>query len=409
MSDASPPTSPAGAQARRAYRAGAEVARAALRRTAPGDAEALDEVGPDDVIVVRGDYDHAELVLGVLGIPHTLVGPEDLGARTLRPDQLVVVNCPGHLPPRALPALRDFVAAGGMLFTTDWALRHVIEPAFPGTVAYNGRPTGDEVVRIEVADRDDPLVAGVVDAGDDPQWWLEGSSYPVRVLGDEVRVLITSAELGRRYGEPAVVVRFPHGDGEVLHMTSHYYLQRTETRTRRHAAPAMAYAFEKDLAVADELVEGLTLGEVESATTSARLFANVVAARKRRATARSGKGGTGQAVFVYGTLMPGHVHHPAIEPYVSTRRLARVRGRLYDTGRGFPAAVFGGDDGEVEGWLLRLRPGAVGRALAVLDRIEGSLYAPVTVSTTDGETAIAYEWRGEVAGLRPLAGRWEGE
>ena len=33
------------------------------------------------------------------------------------------------------------VHAGGTLVTTDWALRHVIEPAFPGVLAYNERPT----------------------------------------------------------------------------------------------------------------------------------------------------------------------------------------------------------------------------------------------------------------------------
>lgn len=402
MSDATPSSEPA--SRRRAYRAGAEVARAAMRREAPGDAEALDAVTADDILVVPGDYDHAEDVLKVLGVPHTVVAADELGGRRLRPDQLLVVNCPGYLPDRTLPAIRDFVAAGGMLFTTDWALRHVVQRAFPGTVAHNDRTTGDEVVRIEVADRDDPLLAGVLGDGDDPQWWLEGSSYPIRVLDPTVRVLITSAELGERHGEPAVVVRFGCGDGEVLHMISHYYLQRTETRTRRHAAPAISYAFERDVEIDPALVQGLVLADLESATTSARFMFNVVAKRKQSARAGAGE----RAVFVYGTLMPGHVRYPAIEPYVGGARLARVRGRLYDTGRGFPAAVFDGE-AEVEGWLLTLKPGTAGRALALLERIEGNLYAPTTVTTTDGERAIAYEWRGDTAGLRLLSGRWEGD
>lgn len=67
--------------------------------------------------------------------------------------------------------------AGGSLFTTDWALRHVIEPAFPGMLAYNERPTADDVVRIEVRAHDNPFLKGVMDGRDDPRWWLEGSSY----------------------------------------------------------------------------------------------------------------------------------------------------------------------------------------------------------------------------------------
>jgi hypothetical protein len=98
---------------------------------------------------------------------------------------------------RSIVQIRDFVAAGGSLFSTDWALRHVVEPAFPGLVAYNGRPTGDEVVRVEVVDGDNRFLQGVMDAGDDPQWWLEGSSYPIRILDPErVKVLLTSRQMG---------------------------------------------------------------------------------------------------------------------------------------------------------------------------------------------------------------------
>jgi hypothetical protein len=122
-----------------------------------------------------------------------------------------------------------------------------------------------------------------MDGHDDPQWWLEGSSYPIRVLDPRVRVLITSRELGERYGEPAVAVSFDYGRGEVLHMISHYYLQRTELRTARHAKAGSNYAGEKNVA-ADADLEGLTVGDVESAATSARLMANVIARRKTRTT-----------------------------------------------------------------------------------------------------------------------------
>jgi hypothetical protein len=68
-------------------------------------------------------------------------------------------------------------------------------------------------------------------------------------------------------------------------MISHYYLQRAETRTRRHRMPAAAYAAEKGVAwdpVTAAQAADLTLGEVEAASSSARLFANVVSEKKRR-------------------------------------------------------------------------------------------------------------------------------
>lgn len=273
---------------RQAYRVGGTITRAHMAREAPEQAAALDEVRAADVVVVPGNFDQVELVLDALGMPYSVVGPTDLVRVRLRPEQLLIVNCPGRLERAALHPLRDFVAAGGSLFTTDWALKHVIEPAFPGTISYNGRPTADDVVRIEVKEHDNPFLVGVMGPDDDPQWWLEGSSYPVRIHDPErVQVLIESRELGEKYGETPVAVLFRHGDGEVFHMISHYYLQRTELRSKRHRMSGADYAAAKGVNLAPEAARAaadLELGEVESAASSARFMANLLAEKKRRAT-----------------------------------------------------------------------------------------------------------------------------
>jgi hypothetical protein len=245
--------------------------------------------------VVRGGYDHVEWVLAALQVPHTVVDPAEVAGLDLPSDRLLVVNCPGQIGGRGVARVRRFVDSGGSLFTTDWALRHVLEPAFPGLVAYNDRPTADAVVRVEVTAHDNPFLRGVMDGQDDPLWWLEGSSYPIRLLAPErVQVLMRSRELEDRWGEAPVALTFTHGEGEVFHMISHYYLQRTETRTRRHAAPAAAYAAEKGVAspAYDRAAGDLNLSEVESAATSARLFANVAAGVKRKQQSR--RAGTGR-------------------------------------------------------------------------------------------------------------------
>lgn len=281
----SPSPQPAPDPRARAYEAGAKVARQRMAREAPLDAEALDQVRAADILVVAGTYDHVEMVLGGLQMPYTVLPAHALEQAPLRPEQLLVVNCPGQVPPAALDAVRAFVAGGGSLFTTDWALTHLVQPAFPGTIEYNRRPTGDDVVPIEILDETNPFLAGVMDGQDDPQWWLEGSSHPITVLDrDRVQVLIASRELGRRYGESPVAVLFPWEAGEVFHMISHYYLQRTELRSERHRAAATGYFSEKGLNLtnADRLaLEGMAIGDVESAAVSSRLMANVIARKKR--------------------------------------------------------------------------------------------------------------------------------
>ena len=98
-------------------------------------------------------------------------------------------------------------------------------------------------------------------------------------------MLIRSGELGEKYGEEPVAVVFNFGKGEVVHMISHYYLQRTELRIDRHAMSAEDYASEKGVkfsADMSEMARDLKLGEVEAAATSARLFANIIANKKQR-------------------------------------------------------------------------------------------------------------------------------
>ena len=117
----------------------------------------------------------------------------------------------------------------------------------------------------------------MLDGQDDPQWWLEGSSYPITVVDAErVQVLITSRELGEKYGEAPVAVWFRWGEGDVFHMISHYYLQRTELRTARHASAAAAYFAEKGVAMTAAMgqdVDDLSLADVESAKPSAAFMA----------------------------------------------------------------------------------------------------------------------------------------
>ena len=144
-----------------------------------------------DLAAVARDHP-SQAVPGGAPVPQAL-GREGQPER-LRPEQLLVVNCPGQLDRLTVQRIRDFVSAGGSLFTTDWALRHVLEPAFPGVLEYNERPTRDDVVRVEIRSAGNPFLRGVIDPGEDPLWWLEGSSYPIRVLDPGVDIHIPARD-----------------------------------------------------------------------------------------------------------------------------------------------------------------------------------------------------------------------
>ena len=249
--------------------------------------QVIDDVSGDDIVVVRGQYDRVEEVLGVMDMPHVVVDPAQLARLTLRPDQMLVINCPGNIDRKSILQVRKFVNSGGSLFTTDWALKFVLEPAFPGIVKFNDKATPEAVVAVQPSASDNPMLDGIFDDSADPQWWLERSSYPIEILKPrKVEVLVESAEIGRRWGESPVVISFEYGLGEVLHMISHYYLQRTELRSARHSNNWRNYAAEKSamrstVGVPAEY-NNLNVGEVEAAYTSTRMFSNSVMRHKWR-------------------------------------------------------------------------------------------------------------------------------
>lgn len=99
-------------------------------------------------------------------------------------------------------------------------------------------------------------------------------------------------------------------------------------------------------------------------------------------------------LFVYGTLMPGHLRWPVIEPHAVGWRPAAVEGRIYDSGEGWPAAVFAPGEDLVRGWAVDLDPDVADVVLAHLDAIEGmdrDLLARVDVALLGGEPAVAYQ------------------
>jgi hypothetical protein len=272
-----------------AYRIAQEMIDDRLKERDPDAYKDLKDIKEADVIVIRGEYDHIEQVLSMSETPFTIINPEDLNRAELRSDQIIFVNCPGQIREKGLRKLTTFVNEGGFLFTTDWALKHVLEKSFPGYVEYNEKATADEVVRVEVLDTEDPFLKSILGPEDDPQWWLEGSSYPIRILDNEkVVVLVKSKEIEKRYGEAPVFITFDHGKGKIYHMISHFYLQRTETRTERHAASGTVYMEEKEIAAplkakyAAMGIDKSTVADVESAYTSSAMMKKILFDKKQQ-------------------------------------------------------------------------------------------------------------------------------
>lgn len=278
---------------KQAYTAASKIYKKKIEEEAPENLQYLKDIKESDVIIVTGQYDHGEVIFELCNIPYSLINPEQVAGVELRDDQILFVNCPGNIEKRGLERINSFVNKGGLLVTTDWALKNVLEELYPKIVKYNGQATTDDVVRVVFEKVDDTFLEGLLNPEDDPLWWLEGSSYPIEILDKEkVKILVSSKEMAEKYGESPIVITFEVGEGKIYHMTSHFYLQRSETRTKRHASSGVNYATEKGMQLSDftseeqEALNSTQVADVESAYTSARSISNIVIEQRKRVEKR---------------------------------------------------------------------------------------------------------------------------
>ena len=271
--------------------AAAQILRAKLSNDDPEALKALDKLSDKDIIVIAGSMDHIEQILAAAGMKYALIPPERVAALDLNADQIVMVNCPGNMPEEGVKRLERFVRAGGLLYTTDWALKNVIERAFPEMIKHNGHSTGDHVTPVNIKQIHHNLMSDILlRAGDQPQWWLEGGSYPIEVLNKRVEILAESAEMKTRYGAAPVVVKFPWHDGEVIHVVSHFYRQ---VKTQGSAVTAQAGVKElggltesqKSQIAAAPAAAKVSMGDVASSYAFQRMTSNIVAGKQKQKAA----------------------------------------------------------------------------------------------------------------------------
>jgi gamma-glutamylcyclotransferase (GGCT)/AIG2-like uncharacterized protein YtfP len=118
-------------------------------------------------------------------------------------------------------------------------------------------------------------------------------------------------------------------------------------------------------------------------------------------------------MFVYGTLRPGDVRWPLLEPFVVDDGWDDTAiGRLFDTGLDYPAALFDArvePGGTIRGRTYPLLATSVDRCLEVIDAEEDTvhgLYRRIAITTGAGVQAWAYEY-GDGLDLQPIdSGDW---
>ena len=193
-----------------------------------------------EVVIVRGSADHMEQVMSKAKMRFVVVDPSELPQIELHGQQVLMVNCTGEMSAAARERVRRFVNAGGLLYTTDHAVHYLIERIFPGFLKYDGVSSSAQIFPMEVSG-DQGLLRNIRTTGH-PRWQLAGGGFLFEVLAPQkVEVLMRSKQVGAAYGTPVLGVRFRVGDGQVVHVTGHFFTQPGQ----RPEVAAAGQAFEQ--------------------------------------------------------------------------------------------------------------------------------------------------------------------
>lgn len=257
-----------------------------------------------EIVYDRHNFDHIEKILAKMGIPHTAVKKSEFDTEAYNLDERIAIlfncnmssehcacptcrvdpakasgarrgsctGCDKHirysnkLSDKAIEKIKNFVVNGGYIFTEDWELTEVLEPAF--NVVSAGQYLDEKYVTIfpGPGSTTHPYLRGVFERpatkkeGDKenvntaPQTWkIDASSPAIKISNSkDVTVLIISPELKENdkdsgvvavtfgYSRSGVVAPVTGGDneldalkkkvgGQVLHVLSHFGKQLNAT------------------------------------------------------------------------------------------------------------------------------------------------------------------------------------
>jgi hypothetical protein len=235
----------------------AEAFRLWLEETHRQFAVNAGRIAEGQVVVVKGTWDDSAKTLRKFGIPYERVKSGDLEDMPLDAVKVLIVDCAGKVPRSACQRIRDFVARGGYLLSTDWALDNCVSRTFPGYVEWDRKTNARPLYDAEIQNPDPVLFNRVVS---NSFWKMDEASHLIGVLKpNAVRVLARSKGLLSEdaVGQGVLAVEFPFGRGYVLHMVGHFDNNAILPSTLPDPSPVIGISMRQAIA-ANFVVAGLS-------------------------------------------------------------------------------------------------------------------------------------------------------
>ena len=233
-----------------------EAFRAWIEKAHPQFALSVSRNSPRDLLEVKGIYDNSGKTLESLGVPFEHIRTGGLKERSLAGVKVLIIDCPGRVPRESFQKIRDWVAQGGYLLSTDWSGDNAIQPIFPGYIQWTGKRNKESIYPAELSYTDPVLATNLVT---NSTWKMDFDCHPVRTLREDVRVLARSSQLAAEdaASQGALGVVFPFGRGYVMHLVGHFDNNTALPNRIADAAPVIRISMRQALAT-NFVVAGLS-------------------------------------------------------------------------------------------------------------------------------------------------------
>lgn len=176
---------------------------------------------PNRIVCINGLWDEGSRTLAALHIPFVRLRAGKLLAFPLANTKVLILCCGAELSTKALDKVREWVASGGALVSTDSVLPDNLQQAFPGFLSESVRTSAKDVVPVSVVSTESSLCTGLVSRA----YWKIGQGSPlIGSISQSCKVLVRSGFSPDEDtpGTKALAVMFPYGQGSVLHIVGHY-------------------------------------------------------------------------------------------------------------------------------------------------------------------------------------------
>ncbi|UCF08728.1 MAG: hypothetical protein JSW28_03285 [Thermoplasmata archaeon] len=215
------------------------------------------------VLGINGNKEKVELpAKNLYASQHDIIDYTKLDSTDLSKYHLIILGSHNKKEPN-LDKLKKYIEDGGYLLATGASLNSIVADLFPNMLSFDKKEIKGGFFKGEVKSLEHPYFTGATKKKA-MKFWIEDKSHPVKKVGPDVKELVTSKKLEKKYGSGTIVVTFNYGNGIVIYMMPKLHNQKSGEQPNYASAHILSNILDEAVnkAIPDVLRKASDMGQV---------------------------------------------------------------------------------------------------------------------------------------------------